>query len=103
MPRPRLALQSRSSLSGPEDPSDSENESNDERLFIRIHSTRIHASTDHVLEYRLEIAPAQLVRLARAGIKGIRPPIINEMTDDEDEVSGHNIPILILPINDASE
>ncbi|KAN0137252.1 hypothetical protein V8E53_004962 [Lactarius tabidus] len=39
-----------------------------------IHSSRTHAYTDSILEYRLEVAPAQLVRLAYAGIQGLRKP-----------------------------
>ncbi|KAG6889870.1 hypothetical protein C0992_003766, partial [Termitomyces sp. T32_za158] len=45
-----------------------------ERLVIKIYSERRHVSTDEILEYRLEIAPAQLVHLAESGIKGIRSP-----------------------------
>ncbi|KIO27795.1 hypothetical protein M407DRAFT_232186 [Tulasnella calospora MUT 4182] len=41
-------------------------------LMIKIHSTRNHASTDHILEYRVEVAPAQLVALAESGVKGTR-------------------------------
>ncbi|EIN05889.1 PIN domain-like protein [Punctularia strigosozonata HHB-11173 SS5] len=62
-----------------------EDERDDHRLIIKIHSSRTHASTDKVLEYRLEVAPAQLVRMARAGVKGIRPPLDNAVTEDEDE------------------
>ena len=43
-------------------------------LIVKIHGSRTHASTDGILEYRLEIAPAQLVRLASAGIQGLRKP-----------------------------
>ncbi|KAF4604507.1 hypothetical protein EYR40_003281 [Pleurotus pulmonarius] len=48
-------------------------------LVVKIHSQRRHASTDKILEYRLEVAPAHLVRLTEAGVKGIRRP------DDADE------------------
>ncbi|KAG8846462.1 hypothetical protein FRB96_001986 [Tulasnella sp. 330] len=41
-------------------------------LMVKIHSTRNHASTDGLLEYRVEIAPAQLVALAESGVKGDR-------------------------------
>ncbi|KAG0696727.1 PIN domain-like protein [Suillus ampliporus] len=44
--------------------SDTESEAEKDRLIVKIHSSRRHASTDGILEYRLEIAPAQLVRLA---------------------------------------
>ncbi|TDL27126.1 hypothetical protein BD410DRAFT_895019 [Rickenella mellea] len=50
---------------------DEDNEE-EERLIVKIHSKRAHASTDGLEEYRLEIAPAQLVRLAESGIKGTR-------------------------------
>ena len=43
-------------------------------LITKIHSTRSHAYTDNILEYRLEVAPAQLVCLASAGIQGLRNP-----------------------------
>ena len=43
-------------------------------LIVKIHSSRMHAYTDSILEYRLEVAPAQLVRLASAGIQGLRKP-----------------------------
>ena len=57
----------------------------DARLFVKIHSSRTHASTDGLLEYRLEIDPGPLVRLCEAGIAGIRPPIkVDEWADDDD-------------------
>ena len=43
-------------------------------LITKIHSSRSHAYTDSILEYRLEVAPAQLVHLASAGIQGLRKP-----------------------------
>jgi hypothetical protein len=43
-------------------------------LIVKIHSSRTHAYTDGILEYRLEVAPALLVRLASAGIQGLRTP-----------------------------
>jgi Holliday junction resolvase Gen1 C-terminal domain len=43
-------------------------------LIVKIHGSRTHAYTDGILEYRLEIAPASLVRLASAGIQGLRKP-----------------------------
>jgi holliday junction resolvase YEN1 len=77
---------------GDSDEDDGNNDSN--RLIVKIHSTRTHASTDGILEYRLEIAPAYLVHLCEAGIAGIRPPIINdEWTDDDgDEDGGKKLP-----------
>ena len=46
-------------------------------LIMKIHSSRTHAYTDRILEYRLEVAPAQLARLASAGIQGLRKPADN--------------------------
>jgi len=71
--------------------SDDESEAEEDRLIVKIHSSRRHASTDGILEYRLEIAPVTLVRLAESGIQGIRPPIEVDAAyddtegDDEDE------------------
>ncbi|KAI0351602.1 PIN domain-like protein, partial [Trametes cingulata] len=59
-----------------------------ERLIVKIHSSRRHPSTDNILEYRLEIAPAQLVRLCEAGIRGLRtalPPDLSDEDDDDDD------------------
>ncbi|KAF8257358.1 PIN domain-like protein, partial [Lactarius quietus] len=44
-------------------------------LIMKIHGSQAHAHTDSILEYRLEVAPAQLVRLASAGIQGLRKPM----------------------------
>ena len=56
-----------------------------EPLITKIHSSRTHASTDHLLEYRLEIAPAQLVRLVEGGIKGTRvQPEIDDIYADHE-------------------
>ncbi|PFH50014.1 hypothetical protein AMATHDRAFT_92044, partial [Amanita thiersii Skay4041] len=64
--------------------SDSEDES-EVCLITKIHSSRCHASTDGLLEYRLEIAPGQLVQLAESGIKGTRQaPEKDEWESDED-------------------
>ena len=67
---------------------DSEGEDEEDPLIVKIHSSRQHASTDRILEYRLEIAPAQLVRLCEAGIKGLRtalPPDLSDEDEDEDD------------------
>ena len=45
-----------------------------QELIVKIHGSRTHAYTDNILEYRLEVAPAQLVHLACAGIQGLRKP-----------------------------
>ncbi|KAG1856703.1 hypothetical protein DFJ58DRAFT_784503 [Suillus subalutaceus] len=73
---------------------DTESEAEEDRLIVKIHSSRRHASTDGILEYRLEIAPVQLVQLAGGGVQGIRPPIEVDAAfddtegDDEDEDGG---------------
>jgi len=60
-------------------------------LIVKIHSSRMHAYTDGILEYRLEVAPAQLVRLASAGIQGLRKPadttydVLPSESEDSDE------------------
>lgn len=66
----------------------------DDRLIVKIHSKREHATTDGVPEYRLEIAPAQLVRLTESGVQGFRKlPDKGDLEDDsfdedEDEDGG---------------
>ncbi|KAJ7151699.1 PIN domain-like protein, partial [Mycena filopes] len=54
----------------------------DDRLITKITRSRTHASTDGILEYRLEIRPRQLVLLAESGIKNTRRPL------DADEWAG---------------
>lgn len=72
--------------------SDSEDDGS-ERLIVKVHSSRRHVSTDGVLEYRLEIAPAQLVRIAESGIKGLRQPEgPDEWADDDEEDSSKKKP-----------
>ena len=67
-------------------------------LIVKIHGSRTHAYTDGLLEYRLEIAPAQLVHLASAGIQGLRKPadttydvLPSELEDsgEDDDVDDH--------------
>ncbi|KAK0449863.1 hypothetical protein EV421DRAFT_2032073 [Armillaria borealis] len=41
-------------------------------LITKIVGCRRHVSTDHLLEYRVEVCPIQLVHLADTGIKGVR-------------------------------
>uniref|UniRef100_D8QFX1 XPG-I domain-containing protein n=1 Tax=Schizophyllum commune (strain H4-8 / FGSC 9210) TaxID=578458 RepID=D8QFX1_SCHCM len=60
--------------------SDSDDEDKDD-MVLKIHSSRTHASTDGMLEYRLEVAPRALVRAAESGVLGTRRPM------DEDEWS----------------
>ena len=54
------------------------------KLLTRITSSREHGSTDELLEYRVEVYPVQLVRLAESGIRGTRAPP-PEADEDEDE------------------
>ncbi|KAG6837786.1 hypothetical protein H0H93_001713 [Arthromyces matolae] len=66
-----------------------DDDDDDERLILKIHSERRHVSTDEILEYRLEIAPAQLVRLAESGIKGLRNAEgPDEWAEEDDEENG---------------
>lgn len=64
---------SRQCRRGDRDSNSDSDASDAERLILKIHSKREHASTDGIPEYRLEVAPAQLVRLTEAGILGTRP------------------------------
>ncbi|EAU80898.1 hypothetical protein CC1G_03074 [Coprinopsis cinerea okayama7 len=69
----------------------SDGEEEDERLILKIHSMREHASTDGLLEYRLEVNPGQLVRMAESGIQGLRQPEGPDewaSEDDGDEEGG---------------
>ncbi|EJD52511.1 PIN domain-like protein, partial [Auricularia subglabra TFB-10046 SS5] len=55
-------------------------------LIVKIHSERKHASTDGLREFRLEIAPLQLARLAEQGLLGTRSkPEANPYLEDEDD------------------
>jgi Holliday junction resolvase YEN1 len=69
----------------------------DDKVIVKIHSARNHASTDGLLEYRLEIAPRLIVLSAEAGIKDIRPPLVDDLEedddDDEEEDVAHNMDI----------
>lgn len=51
-------------------PQEPETLSDNNPLIRKIVGTRRHVSTDNILEYRVEIDPTQLVRLAELGIKG---------------------------------
>ena len=56
-------------------------------LITKITGSRQHASTDGILEYRLEILPTQLVEISNSGIIGTRreppgaPKVRNRSTD----------------------
>ncbi|KAH9916197.1 uncharacterized protein B0H18DRAFT_1087347 [Fomitopsis serialis] len=66
------------------DDSDSEDEDDEDKLIVKIHSSRQHASTDGVLEYRLEVAPAHLIRLSESGVRGLRTALATGLDDDSD-------------------
>ncbi|KAH9993037.1 PIN domain-like protein [Russula vinacea] len=69
------------------------------RSIVKIHASRTHAYTDGILEYRLEIAPAQLVRIASAGIQGLRKPadttydVLPSESEDSDEGDNEDGPV----------
>ena len=69
-----------------------DNDDDDEPLIVKVHSSRNHVSTDGILEYRLEIAPAQLARIAESGIKGLRQPEGPDEWADDDEEDGKKLP-----------
>lgn len=50
----------------------SSREDDENPLLVKIHQSRTHASTDGLLEYRLEVDPAQLVEMTEAGIQGLK-------------------------------
>ncbi len=58
-------------------------------LLTRITRSREHASTDGLVEYRVEVYPSLLVRLAESGIKGLRLPLQDDLGpgigEDEDD------------------
>ncbi|KZO91641.1 hypothetical protein CALVIDRAFT_505443 [Calocera viscosa TUFC12733] len=62
------------SSSNPSAPSQTIADINLSSLVLRIHSSRTHPSTDNMLEYRLEVDPAQLIAHTEAGIQGTRLP-----------------------------
>ncbi|KAH8115140.1 hypothetical protein DFH11DRAFT_1703479, partial [Phellopilus nigrolimitatus] len=67
---------------------DDSDDDDEHRLIVKIHAKRAHASNDGVPEYRLEIAPTQLVRLTEAGVQGVRQlpgkPAGDSDFDDDD-------------------
>ncbi|KAF9512454.1 hypothetical protein BS47DRAFT_1363132 [Hydnum rufescens UP504] len=59
---------------------------NGNALVVKITgSTTNHASSDHILEYRIEIDPTQLIRLTQSGIQGVRDEPDNGDCDSADE------------------
>jgi hypothetical protein len=53
-------------------------------LIGKISKSRRHVSTDGLLEYRVQISPAQLVALTCSGIKGTRPEPAHAAADFDD-------------------
>ncbi|TBU30914.1 PIN domain-like protein, partial [Dichomitus squalens] len=80
-----MALGGPSRGAGRTQDSDGEEEEEGERLIVKIHSAREHPSTDRIREYRLEVAPAQLVRLCEAGVRGLRTALPPDLSDDDEE------------------
>ncbi|KZT64851.1 PIN domain-like protein [Daedalea quercina L-15889] len=64
--------------------SNCEDDDGEDKLIVKIHSSRQHASTDGILEYRLEVAPAHLVRLSESGVRGLRTALATGLDDDSD-------------------
>lgn len=59
-------------------------------IVVKIHSSRKHASTDGLLELRLEIAPLELARLAERSIQGTRAPPNTTSGYSDIEDGGHD-------------
>lgn len=53
-------------------------------LILKITSTRNHATTDHLQEYRLEIDPRALVQATEAGLEGSRSAPTTGWSDEEE-------------------
>ncbi|KAI0687609.1 hypothetical protein BC835DRAFT_402214 [Cytidiella melzeri] len=73
---------SRRPLHDPDELSDDEG-SIKKSVIIKIHSSRNHASTDGLLEYRLEVNPASFVKAVEEGIEGKRNVPKTGWTDSE--------------------
>ncbi|KAI0799873.1 hypothetical protein BC629DRAFT_1438875 [Irpex lacteus] len=89
----RRPLVSPLSLSHSPDDSDSDFDTNSNsneggKVILKIHSSRTHASTDGLLEYRLEVDPSGFVRAVEEGIEGKRSVARSGWTDSEDEGEG---------------
>ncbi|TFK69797.1 hypothetical protein BDN72DRAFT_819685 [Pluteus cervinus] len=69
---------------------DFDEDSQSERLIVKIHSTRQHPITDNILEYRLEVNPSQLVHIARSGVKGTRQPDGPDEWAEEEDTEAEN-------------
>jgi Holliday junction resolvase YEN1 len=69
-----------------------EGDSGPQELIMKIHSSQMHAYTDSILEYRLEVAPLQLVCPVSAHIQGLRKPVDTTYdvlpSESEDESGG---------------
>ena len=70
--------------------SESDEENEGHRLIVKVHAYRRHPSTDGLPEYRLEIAPKQLVQLTESGIKGLRVPEGRDEWASEDAEDGEH-------------
>ena len=72
-----------------DDDSSSSSPSSSFKLVTAIHGERRHTSTDHTVEYRLEIDPRGLVARAISGIQGLRQELKDSAAagglDDEDD------------------
>ncbi|KAI0341275.1 hypothetical protein BDW22DRAFT_343822 [Trametopsis cervina] len=66
------------------DSSDEDSDKKD-RIVVKIHSSRNHASTDGLLEYRLEVDPSSFVKAVEDGIEGKREMPKTGWTDSEGE------------------
>jgi holliday junction resolvase GEN1/YEN1 len=61
-------------------------------LVVKITgSTTNHTSSDHILEYRIELDPTQLLRLTQSGIQGVRDEPDNGDYDSADEGEGDEL------------
>ncbi|CAK5264231.1 unnamed protein product [Mycena citricolor] len=78
--------------------SDDSDADDDEQLMSKITRARNHASTDGILEYRVEVRPGQLVRLAESGIKNTRRPLDVDpwagMTESGNEADADDVDVI---------
>ncbi|KAH9916010.1 uncharacterized protein B0H18DRAFT_1124551 [Fomitopsis serialis] len=67
---------------------DTEDEGDEDKLIVKIHSSRQHTSTDNVLEYRIEVAPVHLVRLSESGLRGLRTALATGLDSGSNVLEG---------------
>ena len=87
-------------LPADDDSSSSSSSSSSFKLVTAIHGERRHTSTDHTVEYRLEIDPRGLVARAISGIQGLRQELkdsaaavdFGDEEDDEDDDEDEETP-----------